>query len=71
MTRSALAQATLDAHARAVAEAVAAERERWRKEIRAIELRIDALNIKGFTPRPREKAALNDIKARCRAALED
>lgn len=44
---------------------------RLQKEIRAIELAVDGLNIKGFTPRPAEKAALERIKAHCRAALSE
>jgi len=48
----------------------AEEIEHLRGVIRAIELRVDALNIKGFTPRPAEKAAFEDIKSRCRDALK-
>lgn len=42
-----------------------------RHRIRSIELAIDGLNKKGFTPRPAEKEALERIKAHCRAALSE
>jgi hypothetical protein len=39
------------------------------KTIRAIELRVDGLNTRGRPQKKETQMALDDIKARCRAAL--
>lgn len=40
-----------------------------REALRAIELCVDGLNMKGFTPKPAEKEALERIKRHCREQL--
>lgn len=40
-----------------------------RHGIRAIELNVDAVQMRNFTPKPREKKALENIKSLCRSLL--
>lgn len=45
--------------------------EAARRKLRAIELCVDGLNTKAFKQKPDTQAALDAIKAHCRAALSE
>lgn len=47
----------------------ARENAELRGWLRAVELRVDGLNTKAYRQKPETQAALDDIKAHCRAAL--